>query len=137
MAASRRPVTEGLQEFEIRTTDEKLHVRARSYFGVGEGAGGVGVCGAGVLVVAGPATKRVLVAGGNLSALAQSKLTCHICVDDSEFWKPGIPVIRIPPFTFQYVSPAGSSVTPLPSISLGGLGYIPFAIADSGVNGNP
>ena len=46
-------------------------------------------------------------------------------------------LIRIPPDTFQYVSAGGSSVTPVPSISFGGCGNIPFAIAVCGVNGSP
>ena len=64
-----------------------------------------------------------------------SRLTCHICVGESSFSNPGIPVMRIPPATFQYVSSGGSSVTPFPSISLGGLGNIPCAIAVRGCPG--
>src|ERR1700692_3530607 len=74
---------------------------------------------------------------GNLSALATNKLTCHIWVGESNFSNPGIPVIRIPPATFQYDSSGASSVTPLPSMSLGGLGNIPCEIAVSGCPGNP
>ena len=95
------------------------------------------VGGTGVALAPGPETSKVLVPAGSLSALAQSKLTCHICVVESESWNPGIPVIRIPPFTFQYVSPAGSSVTPVPSINFGGFGYMPFEIAVCGVRGSP
>jgi len=50
---------------------------------------------------------------------------------------PGIPVIRIPPATFQYVSAAGSSLTPFPSSKIGGLGNIPLAMAVCGCPGNP
>src|SRR5580765_5231767 len=74
---------------------------------------------------------------GSLSALAHNKLTCHICVVESVFSNPGIPVIRMPPATFQYDSPGGSSVTPVPSINLGGLGNIPLAMADCSAPGKP
>src|SRR5579859_1922007 len=83
------------------------------------------------------ATSFSFAAAGNLSAFAQTKLTCHICVVDNDVLKPGIPVIRIPPDTFQYVSPGSSSVTPLPSINFGGTGNIPFAIAVCGAPGTP
>src|SRR3954463_3610478 len=106
------------------------------YFGVA-GAAGVVVAGAGVVAAAGPDTRIVFVAVGNLSAFAQSRLTCHIWSVESESWNPGIPLMRMPPFTFQYVSPGESSVTPLPSISFGGSGYIPFAIGVGGLNGTP
>src|SRR5581483_11063423 len=39
-----------------------------------------------------------------------------------------MPVSRIPFATFQYVSPTGSSVTPLPWNNWGGGGYMPFAV---------
>jgi hypothetical protein len=74
---------------------------------------------------------------GSLSEFASSKLTCHICVVESDLSNPGIPVIRIPPATFQYVSAAGSSLTPVPSSNFGGLGNIPLAIAVWGCPGNP
>lgn len=50
---------------------------------------------------AGPAARLSFTDCGSLSAFATSKLTCHICVLDRVFPKPGIPVIRIPPATFQ------------------------------------
>ena len=53
-------------------------LRVSGYFGVAGAAGAVEGGGAGVLTVAGPDTRRFLVACGNLSAFAQSKLTCHI-----------------------------------------------------------
>lgn len=50
---------------------------------------------------AGPAAKLSFTDWGSLSAFAISKLTCHICVEDRVFSKPGIPVMRMPPDTFQ------------------------------------
>src|SRR5579859_4946810 len=97
------------------------------------GAVGIGV-GAGGAVVA---VKIFFADGGSLSALAQSRLTCHICVGESCFSNPGMPVMRMPPVTFQYVSWGVSSVTPLPSMSLGGLGNIPKEIAVGGWLGRP
>jgi len=54
------------------------------------------------LTLVGDDTARLsFTACGSLSALASKRLTCHISVVESEFEKPGIPVIRIPPATFQ------------------------------------
>ena len=50
---------------------------------------------------AGPAAKLSFTDWGSLSALATNKLTCYICVLDNVFSKPGIPVMRMPPATFQ------------------------------------
>src|SRR5579862_1876350 len=90
-------------------------------------------------VVAGVATvlRLSITVLGNLSEFASSKLTCHISVGDNDLSNPGIPVMRIPPETFQYVSPAGSSLTPVPSISFGGFGNIPLAMAVCGCPGKP
>lgn len=52
--------------------------------------------------------------GDSLSAFFSSKLTCQIFVSPSCSLNPGIPVIRIPPNTVQYVSQDSSSVTPVP-----------------------
>src|SRR6266849_8221021 len=52
-----------------------------------------------------------LVLSGSLSACASNWLTCHICVGESICPNPGMPVMRRPLETFQYVSPTGSSVT--------------------------
>src|SRR5579863_4304021 len=95
------------------------------------------ITGLGAGAVAGAALKLSITDFGSLSASASSRLTCHISVVESALSKPGIPVMRIPPETFQYVSPAGSSVTPLPSISFGGFGNMPFAIAVCGCPGSP
>jgi hypothetical protein len=58
--------------------------------------------------------KMLSAAGGNgLSALANSTLTCHISVLVNCVLKSGIPVKRMPFATFQYVSPGGSSLTPM------------------------
>src|SRR5690349_10661037 len=42
-----------------------------------------------------------LTAFGSLSACAARRLTCHISVSESDWWKLGIPVRRIPFDTFQ------------------------------------
>ena len=42
-----------------------------------------------------------LTSAGNLSALASSRLTCHIWSVVSEPLNPGIPVRRMPLATFQ------------------------------------
>src|SRR5579863_2511561 len=111
-----------------------------SFYFLTSGGGGVTCVGklgfppAGVAAVV-PPTRLSFTDCGSLSAFASSTLTCHICVVDNVLTKPGMPVIRIPPETFQYVSPAGSSVTPVPSKSFGGFGNIPFAIAVCGVSG--
>ena len=54
--------------------------------------------------------------GSGLSAAASNMLTCHIWVLLSTLLKDGIPVNRIPLDTFQYVSYAGSSLTPTTSL---------------------
>jgi hypothetical protein len=51
--------------------------------------------------VAGPAVRRSFAAFGSLSAFASNRLTCHICAVERLLPKPGIPVIRMPPATFQ------------------------------------
>ena len=50
---------------------------------------------------AGPAARLFFTDAGSLSAFASSNLTCLICVVESVFSNPGIPVMRIPPATFQ------------------------------------
>src|SRR6267154_990701 len=72
--------------------------------------------------------RAAFTAGEILSAFASNTLTCQICVSLSVSLNAGMPVKRIPFFAFQYVSHAGSSVTPLPLKSSGGLGNMPFAI---------
>src|SRR6266849_2622199 len=76
-------------------------------------------------------------ASGSLPAFATMRLTCQACVSESDCWNPGMPDRRIPLTTFQYDSPTGSSVTPLPRKSCGGLGNIPEAIAVTGCPGSP
>jgi hypothetical protein len=72
--------------------------RAGSEAGAGAGiellAGGAGV-------VFDPLTRSTAVAGRGLSALASSRLTCHISFDVNMPEKAGIPVNRIPFETFQ------------------------------------
>src|SRR5215468_9796819 len=64
-------------------------------------------------------------------------LTCQACVSDRDPRNPGMLVRRIPFITFQYVSPAVSSVTPFPCRSSGGFGNIPCAMAVTDVPGEP
>src|SRR6516162_10558243 len=72
-----------------------------------------------------------------LSAFFKSTLTCHILFSPRVSRNPGMPVMRIPPSTFQYVSETSSSVTPVPRNSCGGFGNIPLAMLVSGSPGRP
>ncbi|SRR5712691_2668011 len=51
---------------------------------------------------AGAAVRASLAVFGSLSAFASSRLTCHICAVESVLSNHGIPVMRIPPETFQW-----------------------------------
>src|SRR5215470_1317011 len=103
--------------------------------------GGAGVAGAdddgGGLASAGEPTRACFAEDGSLSALASRIAICHICVSESDLEKPGIPVRRIPLAIFQYVTPGSSPVTPLPTRSSGGFGYMPLATAVFGDSGMP
>lgn len=58
----------------------------------------------GALVAAGGGAsviKLSFTAAGSLSAFASNRLTCHLSVVERVFSNPGIPVMRIPPETFQ------------------------------------
>src|SRR5271165_573677 len=67
-------------------------VGVEPYFLTSGAAGAAGTAGG---------AKTSFAACGNLSALASNRLTCHICVVESVLLNPGIPVMRIPPATFQ------------------------------------
>src|ERR1700724_1258110 len=85
----------------------------------------------------GVAARAAFTAGEILSAFANRTLTCQSCVSFRDALKPGMPVKRMPFLAFQNVSHAGSSVTPVPWKSSGGLGNMPCAIALWGCPGNP
>ena len=70
-------------KLNLQVRRPKAAERDPSYFGV-EGATGVGVIGVAGGVVGVTDTRLSFAACGSLSALASSKLTCHICVVDRE-----------------------------------------------------
>lgn len=59
--------------------------RNANYFGEAGGTGVALVAGVGMAAAAGPETRSDFVGDGNLSAFAQSRLTCHIWFVESEF----------------------------------------------------
>src|SRR6266851_8671326 len=64
-------------------------------FGVAGGMAGIATAGGG------SGTKSFLAESGSLSALATKNDTCQICVSSKTPLKVGIPVSRMPFFTFQ------------------------------------
>jgi hypothetical protein len=82
--------------------------------------------------VAEPAASTALVWSGILSAFASNRLTCHISVGERDLLNEGMPVMRIPLDTFQYVWLGGSSVTMSSVVkSCGGTGNMPLAAGGS------
>lgn len=71
----------------------KQALRAAYFFFAGAGAAG-GFAGAGLTIT-------VAAGGKGLFALANSRLTCHICSSLRTWSKEGMPVSRIPLATFQ------------------------------------
>ena len=62
----------------------------------------------------GALVKAAFTAGEILSELASKTLTCHNWVSFRCALNPGMPERRMPFLAFQYVSQAGSSLTPVP-----------------------
>src|SRR5437667_6156189 len=100
---------------------------------------GTGVCalGGAAAGVAALVTRATFTEGGTLSALANSWLTCQSCESVRRPLKLGMPVRRMPFSASQWVFQTGSSVTPVPWNSSGGLGYMPWAMEVSGPAGSP
>src|SRR5258708_5451894 len=125
----------------LRRAYARLPASAENYRGgrdddfVGGAAGGDG--GWGGCATGGVAARATFTAGEILSAFANKTLACQSCVSFRDALKPGMPVRRMPFLAFQNVSHAGSSVTPVPWKSSGGLGNMPCAIALLGCPGNP
>jgi len=82
-------------------------------------------------------TRATFTEGGTLSALARSWLTCQSWESVRRPLKLGMPVRRMPFSASQWVCQTGSSLTPVPWKSSGGLGYMPWAMAVSGSAGSP
>lgn len=68
---------------------------AAGAFGIADGVAGFTAAGGG------SGANTFLAESGSLSALATSNPSCHICVSSNMPLKVGIPVSRIPFFTFQ------------------------------------